>query len=1025
MNPKKPNCSPKIHALAVILYQIATAATAITAFSLTNETDYHALLAFKGEIASDSSDALSSWNDSIHFCAWTGVICGKKHQRVTQLLLPSLQLVGPLSPYIWNLTFLRVLDLDDNHLKGVLPEEIGQLSRLQNLALSNNSFEGELPRNLTNCADLRGLYLYGNNLRGQIPDELGSLMKLTELELSSNSFTGEIPSVLGNLSTLTGLDLSQNPLRGSIPPQLGYLSKLEFLQLGLNNLSGHIPPSLYNISSIQTFALAENNLSGSLPSYLFLAFPELEGLYLGGNKFSGLVPSSIANASRAVMIFFAKNALVGPVPSDLGGLTNLQRFNLEENNLGTEEGDDLSFLTSLTNCSKLQELSVDNNRLKGVLPDSVANLSSTLRAFTVYRNFISGSIPSGIGNLVNLQFLALGENMLTGRIPSSIVKLSELQQLYLNQNNLSGMIPSTLGNMTSLSELVLEYNRLEGTIPASLGDCTHLSLLDIDENLLVGVMPPELFGVSSILFLSLAGNHFTGPIPSLVGNLANLQRLDVSENNMSGEIPSTLGDCLVLEYLYLGGNRFDGTVSNSIANLRGLKTLNISRNNFSGQIPGFLAELPFIEGIDLSFNKFEGEVPNKGIFQNLSAVLVAGNNDICGGPPSLQLPKCNGGKAEKDRERTSSRRTVLAITVTVSIFSLLVGIIAIILYRSKKSKRGNASMFSTEDHYPKLSYGELSHATNGFSPTNMIGEGSFGAVYKGVLPSSGQIVAVKVLKLGEQGASKSFMAECEALRNIRHRNLVKTITACSSIDFRGEDFKALVFEFMLNGSLEKWLHPVPEEIRGADNNTRLSVTQRMNVAIDVAAAVHYLHHQCQTPIVHSDLKPSNVLLDSDFSAHVSDFGLAKFLAVRASGTQSSSIGARGTIGYVPPEYGVGGKVSTRGDIYSFGILLLELFTGKRPTDPMFSGEFDLREFVKRSLPDGLNQVLDPLLCLGSVQGCLQQCLLTVLRVGLMCSAMQPNERTDIGEAAAELQKALDFLKVHNKRDVKAMCSIDI
>ncbi|PKI62120.1 hypothetical protein CRG98_017493 [Punica granatum] len=755
---------------------------------LTNETDYHALLAFKGEIASDSSDALSSWNDSIHFCAWTGVICGKKHQRVTQLLLPSLQLVGPLSPYIWNLTFLRVLDLDDNHLKGVLPEEIGQLSRLQNLALSNNSFEGELPRNLTNCADLRGLYLYGNNLRGQIPDELGSLMKLTELELSSNSFTGEIPSVLGNLSTLTGLDLSQNPLRGSIPPQLGYLSKLEFLQLGLNNLSGHIPPSLYNISSIQTFALAENNLSGSLPSYLFLAFPELEGLYLGGNKFSGLVPSSISNASRAVMIFFAKNALVGPVPSDLGGLTNLQRFNLEENNLGTEEGDDLSFLTSLTNCSKLQELSVDNNRLKGVLPDSVANLSSTLRAFTVYRNFISGSIPSGIGNL---------------------------------------------------------------------------------------------------------------------------------------------------------------------------------------------------------------------------------------------LPKCNGGKAEKDRERTSSRRTVLAITVTVSIFSLLVGIIAIILYRSKKSKRGNASMFSTEDHYPKLSYGELSHATNGFSPTNMIGEGSFGAVYKGVLPSSGQIVAVKVLKLGEQGASKSFMAECEALRNIRHRNLVKTITACSSIDFRGEDFKALVFEFMLNGSLEKWLHPVPEEIRGADNNTRLSVTQRMNVAIDVAAAVHYLHHQCQTPIVHSDLKPSNVLLDSDFSAHVSDFGLAKFLAVRASGTQSSSIGARGTIGYVPPEYGVGGKVSTRGDIYSFGILLLELFTGKRPTDPMFSGEFDLREFVKRSLPDGLNQVLDPLLCLGSVQGCLQQCLLTVLRVGLMCSAMQPNERTDIGEAAAELQKALDFLKVHNKRDVKAMCSIDI
>ncbi|OWM82333.1 hypothetical protein CDL15_Pgr001907 [Punica granatum] len=1008
MNPKKPNCSPKIHALAFILYQIATAATAITAFSLTNETDYQALLAFKGQIASDPSDALSSWNDSIHFCAWTGVICGKKHQRVTQLLLPSLQLAGPLSPYIWNLTFLRVLDLDDNHFKGVLLEEIGQLSRLQNLALSNNSFEGELPRNLTNCADLRGLYLYGNNLKGQIPDELGSLMKLTELGLTLNNFTGEIPSVLGNLSTLTGLDLSENPLRGSIPPQLGYLSNLEFLQLGFNDLSGHIPTSLYNISSIQTFALSENNLSGSLPSYLFLAFPKLEGLYLGGNKFSGLVPSSIANASRAVLIFFAKNALVGPVPSDLGGLTNLQRFNLEENNLGTEEGDDLSFLTSLTNCSKLQELSVDNNRLKGVLPDSVANLSSTLGVFNIYRNLMSGSIPSGIGNLVNLQFLSLGENMLTGRIPGSIVKLSKLQRLYLNQNNLSGMIPSTLGNMTSLSELVLEYNRLEGTIPASLGDCTHLSLLDIDENLLVGVMPPELFGVSSILFLSLAGNHFTGPIPSLVGNLANLQRLDVSENNMSGEIPSTLGDCLVLEYLYLGGNRFSGTIPPSMSNLRSLTVLDLSRNNFSGQIPGFLTDIRFIESLNLSFNKFEGEVPNRGIFRNLTAVSVVGNIGLCGGPPSLQLPNC--------KERATSQRIVLVITVPISIFSLLVGIIAIILYRSKRSKSGTASPSSTEDQHPKLSYGELSRATNGFSPTNMIGEGSFGAVYKGVLSSNGQNVAVKVLKLEELGAGRSFMAECAALRNIRHRNLVKIITSCSGVDFRGEDFKALVFEFMPNGSLDKWLHPVPDEIGGPEDNTRLSVTQRLNVAVDVATAVVYLHHQCQTPIVHSDLKPSNVLLDGDFSAHVSDFGLSKFLKVKASGTQSSSIGIRGTIGYVAPEYGVGGEVSTRGDTYSFGILLLELFTGKRPTDPMFSVEFDLRGFVERSIPDGLNHVLDPLLFLGRVQGNLQQCLLKVLRVGLMCSAAQPNERMNIGEAAAELQKARDVLQVRRRRN---------
>ncbi|OWM73714.1 hypothetical protein CDL15_Pgr026818 [Punica granatum] len=913
---KKPNCFLKIQALVIILYHVfAAAATGITAFSLTNVTDHQALLAFKGQITSDPSNALSSWNDSIHFCAWTGVTCGKKHQRVTALRLPSLRLVGPLSPHVWNLTFLRVLDLEGNHLNGVLSQEIGRLSRLKGLHLTNNSFQGELPRNLSNCADLLALYLDGNNLTGRIPDELGSLLKLTQVELSSNGFTG-------------------------------------------------------------------------------------------------LVPSSITNASRAVAIDFGVNALIGPIPADLGGLENLEWLSFEVNNLGTEEGDDFSFLTSLTNCTKLQVVSSSENRLKGTLPDSLANFSSNLTTLFLSSNFISGPTPSGIGNLVNLQRLALEENMLTGNIPSSIGKLSKLQIVELSENNLSGGIPSSLGNMTSLSDLHLGNNWLEGTIPASLRNCTQLNSLRLNDNLLVGVVPLELFGLSSISTLTLAGNHLTGPIPSLVGKLANLETLNVSENNMSGEIPPAMGDCLVLEYLYLGANQFSGTIPPSMSNLRGLKLLNLSRNNFSGQFPRFLADLPSIEAIDLSFNKFEGEVPNKGIFRNHSAVSVVGNNDICGGPPSLQLPICKGGATKR---KTSSQRTVMVITVVVSIFFLLVGIIAIVLYRSKRLESRTAFTSPIEDHHPKLSYVELSRATNGFSPTNMIGEGSFGAVYKGVLPSNGQIVAVKVLKLKEHGASKSFMAECEALGNIRHRNLVKIITSCSGIDFQREDFKALIFEFMPNGSLEKWLHPVPNEMGGSDNNMRLSVIQRLGIAIDVATAVDYLHHQCHSGIIHSDLKPSNVLLDSDFSAHVSDFGLAKFLAVKASGTQSSSIGIRGTVGYVAPEYGVGGEVSTRGDIYSFGILLLELFTGKRPTEPMFSGEFGLRGFVERSLPDGLDQVLDPLLCLGRVQGDLKRSLLSVLKVGLMCSAAQPNERMDIGEAAAELEKAWDVLQVRRRR----------
>ncbi|XP_074282413.1 putative LRR receptor-like serine/threonine-protein kinase At3g47570 [Silene latifolia] len=189
----------------------------------------------------------------------------------------------------------------------------------------------------------------------------------------------------------------------------------------------------------------------------------------------------------------------------------------------------------------------------------------------------------------------------------------------------------------------------------------------------------------------------------------------------------------------------------------------------------------------------------------------------------------------------------------------------------------------------KVSYDMLLKATAGFSLENLLGTGSFGSVFKGIL--DGNLVAVKVLNLEHRSASKSFMAECNMFRNVRHRNLVGVITACSSIDFQRNDFKALVYEFMPNGSLDSWLHGVHE-------NT--SLAQRVDVAIDVAHAVCYLHHGCETPIVHCDLKPSNILLDNDMVAHVGDFGLARFLTQPLHPNQSSTIGIKGTIGYAAP-----------------------------------------------------------------------------------------------------------------------------
>lgn len=277
---------------------------------------------------------------------------------------------------------------------------------------------------------------------------------------------------------------------------------------------------------------------------------------------------------------------------------------------------------------------------------------------------------------------------------------------------------------------------------------------------------------------------------------------------------------------------------------------------------------------------------------------------------------------------------------------------------------------------------------------------------------------MKVLNLTRHGALKSFKAECEALKCIKHRNLLKIVTVCSGIDYNGNDFKALVYEFMVNGSLEEWLHPCPIPA-GADGPSKfLNLIQRIKITIDIAFALEYLHNQCHNTIVHCDLKPSNVLLDAEMVGHVGDFGLAKFILESTSYTNTniSSAGLRGTIGYAAPEYGMGSGVSIEGDVYSYGILMLEMFTGMSPTTEIFKENFNLHNFVEEALPKRVLEITDPIL-VQEVEsnagqrrkGTIQNCLLMIYKIGIACSVGVPRDRMSITDVTAQLCSIRDRL----------------
>ncbi|RVW32535.1 Receptor kinase-like protein Xa21 [Vitis vinifera] len=1018
----------------LLVHGFMTMSCSVICSSATNLTDQEALLAFKSQITFKSDDPLvSNWTTEASFCTWVGVSCSSHRQRVTALNLSFMGFQGTISPYIGNLSFLTVLDLRNNSIHGQLPETVGHLRRLRVINLRSNHLEGKIPSSLSQCRRLQWLLLRSNRFQGNIPKEIAHLSHLEELDLSENYLTGTIPSTIFNMSTLKYIDLvvnnlsggipttichklpdlevlylSVNPLGGpfpaslcnctsirrisfnrngfigSIPADIGCLSKLEGLRLAMNrltgtiplslgnlsrleildfmynyldggipqqvaqlsrmrrlriaynNLSGGIPEAIFNLTSAYAISFMGNRLSGSIPELTSLGLPKLNELNLRDNRLNGKIPNSISNASRLTFLELSNNLLNGPVPMSLGSLRFLRTLNLQRNQLSNDPSErELHFLSSLTGCRDLINLVVGKNPINGVLPKSIGNLSSSLELFSADASQIKGSLPITIGNLSNLLALELAGNDLIGTLPSALGSLGRLQRLRLFINKIEGPIPDELCNLRYLGELLLHENKLSGPIPNCIGNLSTMQEISLSSNALKSI-PLGMWNLNNLWFLNLSLNSITGYLPPQIENLKMAETFDLSKNQLSGSIPGEISNLKMLRRLNLSDNAFQGSIPDGISELASLESLDLSSNKLSGNIPESMEKLRYLKHLNLSLNMLSGKVPTGGPFRNFTDQSFVGN-------------------------------------------------------ASREEEAGSPSWVQFSDGVaPRLiPYHELLSATNNFCEANLLGVGSFGSVYKGTL-SDNTIAAVKVLDLQVEGALKSFDAECEVLRNVRHRNLVKIISSCSNLDFR-----ALVLQYMPNGSLERMLYSY---------NYFLDLPQRLNIMIDVATAVEYLHHGYSESVVHCDLKPSNVLLDEEMVAHVNDFGIAKIFAKYKSMTQTATVG---TMGYIAPEYGSEGRVSTKGDVYSYGIMLMETFTRKKPTHEMFVGGLSLRQWVDSSFPDLIMEVVDANLLArdqNNTNGNLQTCLLSIMGLGLQCSLDSPEQRLDMKEVVVRLSK---------------------
>ncbi|KAK4483044.1 hypothetical protein RD792_010220 [Penstemon davidsonii] len=715
--------------------------------------------------------------------------------------------------------------------------------------------------------------LLNMNLSGSLSPELGRLSYLEILDFMWNNITGTIPKEIGNITTLQLLLLNGNQLTGSLPDELGYLSNLDRIQIDQNHISGPIPVSFANLTKTKHFHMNNNSLSGQIPPELS-QLPNLVHLLLDNNNLSGLLPPELSETPKILIMSLRNCSVQGPIPD-------------------------------WSNLPSIAYIDLSLNQLNGSIP--TGPLSDNITTIDLSNNHLNGTIPSTFLSLPRLQKLSVANNSMSGSVPSIIWlnrTLNSYERLFLDFennmfSNISGnfLVPPNVtiglqGNPVCSNNNLVQFC---GSHEEDFGS-NILNSSKINECPSQSCPPHYEYApaspVTSCLCVAplLVGYRLKSP-----GFSDFLPYVDNFKDYLTSGLDLNLSQLGIDSVAWQKGPRlrmylkfFPSYVNDSVRLFNRSEVIRI-REMFGGwTIPDSAVFGPFelLNFTDSYGDEFPSSSPS-GISKGALAGIILG---------------------------------AIAVSVTLS---TIIAFLIMRLYFQKKhasSKRRPSTRISMRiDGVKDFTYGEMALATNNFISSSEVGQGGYGKVYRGIL-ADGTVVAIKRAQEGSLQGENEFLTEIELLSRLHHRNLVSLIGYC---DEEGEQM--LVYEFMPNGTLRDYL--------SGKGKLPLNFAMRVGMALGSARGIHYLHSEANPPIFHRDIKASNILLDSKFTAKVADFGLSRLAVLpELEGVAPAHVSTvvKGTPGYLDPEYFLTQKLTDKSDVYSLGVVFLELLTAMHP-----------------------------------------------------------------------------------------------